>query len=58
MAAQAGTELFSIQLNGAICYESTADFPNSLLPMQTFYGQTGGAAEPPKENFSLEREWE
>jgi hypothetical protein len=24
--------------------------------MQTFYGQTGGAAEPPKQNFSLWRE--
>jgi hypothetical protein len=27
MAAQAGTELFSIQLNGAICYENRSDFP-------------------------------
>ncbi|PAC27013.1 hypothetical protein [Flectobacillus sp. BAB-3569] len=56
MAAQAGTELFSIQLNGAICYESTDDFPNTLRPMQTFYGDKDGAAEPPKDKLFLSGE--
>jgi hypothetical protein len=36
MAAQAGTELFSIQLNGAICYENRLAFPVSLLPLKHF----------------------
>lgn len=56
MAAQAGTELFSIQLNGAICYESTADFPNTLRKMQTYYGDTDGASEPPKDKLFLSGE--
>ncbi|NBA78705.1 hypothetical protein GOQ04_24340 [Emticicia sp. ODNR4P] len=56
MAAQAGTELFSIQLNGAICYENKPNFPTELVTVKTFYGQTGGAAEPPKTKLYLSGE--
>lgn len=56
MAAQAGTELFSIQLNGAIAYENRADFPNQLVTIKTFYGQLDGAAEPQKTKLYLSGE--
>ena len=46
MAISKGTDIFSIIDDGAICYEDSS-FPNELKELQTYYGNTSGAALPP-----------